>query len=1492
MMRIGKFVLLCVAACALIAHSAPVDTAAVRAAAGAWASRGTALGTRLGSRVESVSAHAVTNGYSFYAVRLAGGGTVFFSSDTELEPVIAFTSNPNVNLSDERSPLLQLLRRDIIARAAIRDLKLKNLGAGASGLGVSPDEANVQKWAAFGVATRTAAPTAQGERSRMTAVVTSATTTSAAPPVQIVDDVCVSPHLSTKWNQTADASGMPCFNYYMWSELGGGVSSTDDWPCGCTATAMSQILRYFRYPNDEQEEKTYTCQVNGIAVELRTKPGVFNWDKMVDWPDGTYTMTEDQREAIGRLTWNAAVSLGSAFTSSLGSANPKRLAKTLRQSFAYTNAWVYWDDTMWNSGKGGLHDRATRERIVHANLDAGRPVLFAIYGYPKAYLYNDNYWAGHAVVGDGYGYQSVDGEKTAYVHVNMGWGGTDDVWYNIPEIDAANSGAHVGESGYDFLYMGGAAFNIAPTIDEYGEILSGRILDDRGSPLADAVVSVYDADGVLLTTTTSSETGIYSFILPGGRTYTVSARSADGRKVADPLKDIELNLTIGSQEGIVSSEQDVGNSCGNDFVLMEPTVRVGMQVFGSLNAALSSVKSSSVTDAVVEIIAPTELRESVDVDFSCTIHSTASNPRTTLITRSPGATLSVLDGGHIDFKDVAFASDATGEVTVSVATGGAISVEGTIGLGRVVSESASGFILTGALTPVEGGIVIGAANETTVRGAAFGRYTCSYEVASENAAKVVKFGDDEFGGLANEDGFLVWERVPVDPSAALAVATNDEFGTTYYRSLDQLFADYRNGGDVVILKDCATNSFTVPLTIRKPLTIRSADEARTIVPFSTACFTIADGGSLTVSNLTISGYVGSRLFSVLGGSLTLSNGATLSNLMGLGVSDDDGGGDECGVIRLTRGTVTMLPGSAIRNCRVSTEGGGLGGGLAAIGGTLNLFGGSITGCSAGGKGGGVWNFGATVNLAGDIQIQGNVNETGSDDNLYMARSTAVQITAPLVGAKVGVCAASTSANAIGKSFAVFGANLTDSEGRLAAEAFTCDAKPDFYAVPSGSTLVWGERVNDGSCDEADAVVRVTDANGMTRFYDSVSTAFAALSGDATVAILQDTVFTNNLTIASRVQLVSAGDVVRTLTRNLRGASGVARMVVSAGGSLSVANLTLSGNNLMDSSGHAMLEVFGSLTLDSGASVVQVRSEGMDGTAAVGAITVLSGGVLTMKPGSLISDCTSLSDDELDECGAGIYLVGGTAYLQGGSVSNCKATGIAGILAVNKSKVYLSDGVSVQGNTWQNYPDRRSNFSVSKNSELILAGEVTGQIGYTEAVSCSTTAFARVPDWTSWKMSALTNSAAHFRHDLTGERGVVVTNASSAAVFVWKSALASDGSYKDDESADGATYWAAAIPEFAVDPVVVPCQPFSVIDIECVSEGVWRLTLNPGVEACTYLLYGSDDLGATQDAASLKAKKTLKAADVDSAGNFTFDIVSPGVRQFWRVFGEDGEKTTP
>ena len=1488
---ISKLASLTVLLVACGVRAASVDTADVTVAAKTWAARGAALGARVGTGgVDSVTAHAVTNGYSFYAVRLTGGGTVFFSSDTELEPIIAFSPDSNINLSNEKNPLLQLLRRDIIARVGLRDLRKASLAAGGAAQGAADSESE-QKWAALVAADSKSARTGSG----------SSATTSSAAPVRIVDDICVAPLLTTKWNQTTAADGKPCFNYYMWEELGGKPSKTDVWPCGCTATALSQVMRYFRYPTAEQAAKEFLCSVDGAYTILSTKAGVFDWDNMPDYPEGMYNITAAQREAIGRLTWNAAVALNSVFTEDLGSAIPYEVAAAMRDAFGYASAWAYWDDANWYKGSGGLHDRATREKIVHANLDAGRPVQFGIYGYPTEHIGDRRYWEGHAVVGDGYGYQTVNGAKTVYVHINMGWGGIDDVWYNIPEIDAANSGAQIWSSGTTFLYMGGATFNIAATAADAGEILSGRIYDEDGQPMAGAVVSAYE-NGELVGSTVSGEYGVYGFVLPGGHTYTVSARSADGKYVSVPLRDIALNATVGNSSYVVSSEADVGNSWGNDLVLEHPSVRVGTAIYGSLDAAIEAAKSEGLENPVIEIVDSTGLRESVTIDFACTIVSTNADPLATLITRDDGAQLTVADGGSVAFTNVAFASEVKDTVLISVEKGGSVSVAGTVGLGHIVTADAGGFVLAGAIEPVEMGVVLGSAGETTLRGTVFGLYTCSLDVATANAAKIVKYDDDEFGGAANEAGQLIWDRVPVDPSAALAVATNDEFGTTYYRSLNQLFADYTNGAEIVILKDCATNTFTKPLTIAKAVTLCSRGTPRVIQPASTACITIKDGGSLTIANLTFADFTGPRLFSVAGGSLTLEDGATLKDMTGTGYSDEDGNAtDVCGVVCMSRGTLTTMPGSSIVNCSVESDGGGIGGGIAALGGTLNLKGGTITGCSAIGMGGGVYSPAATVNLSGAMQVTGNVNVDGKADNIYLGKKGTLLVVGALEDARIGVRSATSANNAAGKAFATVKAALTDDQLAATAAAFSCDAAAALSATArtasGATTLVWDEKVDDGTCDESEAVVRViypkgsSDYPGGTNFcYDAVSKAFARLTGAATVEVLADATFDADLTVSQAVTLVSAEGASLTLSRAKTKSGATARIAIADVGSLTVTNLTISGSDLVESSGRAMIEVAGSLTLQKGAKVSNVRSMGYEDVAARGAILV-SSGTLTMESGSVIADCTCVAEDEAYGAGAGVYLVDGTAYFNGGSVTNCSASSLAGVYAVKNSKIYVSGDFSANGNSLQYYyPTVKSNLSVAKGSELYLTGAVTNRIGYTADAYASETTFGRIPDWREWTFQDLTNSAAQFRNDATDKRGVVVTNDASVALLVWESALGEDGSYTDDSVENGATYWVTAIPEpDEITPIVVPCEPFTITGVKCVSEGVWELTLNPAVEFCTYRLYGSDDLSSIVDDANLKAEKTLEASDIDADGSFTMQVESPMSRQFWRIVGESGER---
>ena len=111
----SKAILVALLAFAFVAQAAPVSERQARLAARAWAAASGRFGAPLGSSVEQVREFALTNGVSFFTVKLDGGGAVVVSGDSEDTPIVAMSSadisNPEVG-----SPLRDLLERDISAR--------------------------------------------------------------------------------------------------------------------------------------------------------------------------------------------------------------------------------------------------------------------------------------------------------------------------------------------------------------------------------------------------------------------------------------------------------------------------------------------------------------------------------------------------------------------------------------------------------------------------------------------------------------------------------------------------------------------------------------------------------------------------------------------------------------------------------------------------------------------------------------------------------------------------------------------------------------------------------------------------------------------------------------------------------------------------------------------------------------------------------------------------------------------------------------------------------------------------------------------------------------------------------------------------------------------------------------------------------------------------------------------------------------------------------
>jgi hypothetical protein len=417
------------------------------------------LEAQLSGQIAGVQTYADAAGEPVYfVVDLEPTGYVIVPADDEAEPVIAFVEQGRYDPSPA-NPMGALVGRDVPNRMT----QTRRM----AGIPVPPDAEGLtdfrgqarQRWAQFeGTLDLPVPPDATGNLGLVE-----------PPGASSVSDVRVAPLIKSRWNQQT-AGGEYCYNYY----------TPNHWPVGCVATATSQLIRYHQYP------ATYTPP--GGAVHA------FNWANMPLVPG--YGTTLAQRQEIGYLCFQVAESANMEYAADGSSALLSDASKSLHQSFMYSQS-IYGKNT-WppNSNISG----STLSLMINPNLDAGLPTLLAILDTGSQY--------GHAIVCDGYGYQS----STLYHHLNMGWSGTDDAWYALPNIDGSYA-------VFDTIY--GCAYNIFTS--GTGEILSGRTVDTMGRPIEGVQVAT---NPVSMTSTTTSK-GLFAFSrLASNRTYTISASKA------------------------------------------------------------------------------------------------------------------------------------------------------------------------------------------------------------------------------------------------------------------------------------------------------------------------------------------------------------------------------------------------------------------------------------------------------------------------------------------------------------------------------------------------------------------------------------------------------------------------------------------------------------------------------------------------------------------------------------------------------------------------------------------------------------------------------------------------------------------------------------------------------------------------------------------------------------------------------------------------------
>ena len=248
----------------------------------------------------------------------------------------------------------------------------------------------------------------------------------AAAPKKTVSGSSIDPLLgTTEWNQ-----GNP---YNSLCPMDGDSRSVT----GCAATAMAQVMFFWKYPNYTVAEiPGYTTDTKGFNMPAIAAGTAIDWNNMLPKYNGSET--EVQKQAVAELMLMCGTSLQMDYTSNSSGAVTRRAADAWKDYFDY-------DQGTKNEVREDYRLAAWNQK-VYDELKAGRPVLY----------YGQSSGGGHAFVIDGYG-----GDD--YFHVNWGWGGGSNDYFLLSILDSDNNsgiGASSSSDGYSFDQ--GAIFGAQP----------------------------------------------------------------------------------------------------------------------------------------------------------------------------------------------------------------------------------------------------------------------------------------------------------------------------------------------------------------------------------------------------------------------------------------------------------------------------------------------------------------------------------------------------------------------------------------------------------------------------------------------------------------------------------------------------------------------------------------------------------------------------------------------------------------------------------------------------------------------------------------------------------------------------------------------------------------------------------------------------------------------------------------------------------------------
>ena len=323
----------------------------------------------------------------------------------------------------------------------------------------------------------------------------------------------IEPLIHVKWNQSG------AYKKYCPTNSDGQAI------VGCVAVGMAQAMSVVRWPNRPTGSFSYTSENFGYQSIDYDKEPAYDWDDII--------AGNNNKDGAARLLWHCGVAVKMEYGISGSGTQTTYIVSALQRNFSYPKSVAYHDrseytDEEWHA-------------LMYNELANGRAIAFKGYDPIGGY--------GHCF--------NLDGYNNGAYHVNWGWGGSNNGYFELHALKDLTMGMDYSEAQYQ-----GAVIGIRAPSDKPSDIILSNtdVLAEQpaGTVVGDIEVETEATDNP---TYTWEILGPYNPILH--KRLPAPFEVKDGQLVTTDV----LAFKDGNRAITITVTDNKGNSLSRDFTI-------------------------------------------------------------------------------------------------------------------------------------------------------------------------------------------------------------------------------------------------------------------------------------------------------------------------------------------------------------------------------------------------------------------------------------------------------------------------------------------------------------------------------------------------------------------------------------------------------------------------------------------------------------------------------------------------------------------------------------------------------------------------------------------------------------------------------------------------------------------------------------------------------------------------------------------------------------